>query len=83
MRLKPTVTAWVATLALVTGTTSAVGGVLVNRAADRKVCDAKVAVNKSVRDLFDDFIAQQVPPLTKAQKTKADDTVRNRFPNHC
>lgn len=76
------VTAAVAALALVVGGASAYGGVMQERAADRKVCNAKIAVNASVRGLLDDFIAAN-PKVTKAQAAQANKLALRRFPNHC
>jgi hypothetical protein len=81
MRGSP-ITAAVAALALVVGASSAVGGIYQAKAADRKVCKAKVAVNASVRGLLDDFITQN-PQITLKQKQQADDIALARFPRHC
>ncbi len=78
----PRLTAAIAALALTVGSLSAVGGVLQERAADRKVCDAKVAVNASVRGLIDDFIVAN-PKVTKAERVAADRLAVKRFPDHC
>lgn len=83
MNLKPNVTAGVAILALVTGTLSFAGGVLEERAANHKICGAKIEENKAVRALFDDFVQQQKPPLTKAQVENVDATLLRHFPDTC
>lgn len=73
------VTAAVAALALTVGSLSALGGFLVNHAADRKVCQTRTELNASVRGLVDDFLLSN-PKVTKRQALLAEREARARFP---
>jgi hypothetical protein len=76
------VTAVIAATALAVGTLSAVGGILNERAADRKVCQVTLHENADLRGLVDDFILQN-PKVTPAQKASADAIALARFPDRC
>jgi hypothetical protein len=73
------VTIWIAALALFVGSLSAIGGVLQEHAADRKVCDTQTATNAAVRGLLSDFIKTN-PKVTKAQAIQAQAIAQSRFP---
>jgi len=69
----------VAAVALAVGTLSAAGGVLVNRAANHKVCAVETHDNAAIRGLIDDFILQN-PKITVREKAQADAIGLSRFP---
>lgn len=76
------VTAAIATLALVVGTSSAVGGYYENRSAIKHECATADHTNKAVRALVDDFLVG--PDVTKAERIAADKLAAKRFPDlHC
>lgn len=81
-KIHPSVTAAIASVALLVGALSFVGGVLNQRAADRKVCHVVKHTNAAVRGLIDDLIVPN-QKVTRADRKAIDSTVAARFPDAC